>query len=284
MNTSIKAGSGYSLAEAYNPRNTSPKAAAEPLRAKDPLALNSGSALANQLEITATTGQAQSALEFTNTNLTLETQADELSTDEIIEVWKNTILNYPGCQASPEDARLIAIYAYNACLEFKVDPYIMLAIFAHESEGFNKNAVSYTGAKGLGQLTGIAIEECQRVSKEGVYIVPGMRSQFERADVRAVFNRVSKDCFNIGDNIWTSVPYTRIMMDRVTVRGSVDVNTMLRRYNAAGGAEERAFPGKVAQAYRKLWGQDLPTQITNHEYQGADPKPKSKARQVKNRH
>lgn len=192
----------------------------------------------------------------------------------------DAILNFPGSKASAEEAHIIALTTHYAATDFKVDPKVMLAIFAHESEGFDTSAKSYRGAGGLGQLTGIAIKEVQafnnnadpnaRAKDKKAYPREDLRAQFERADMRKVLDRISKNSAarnDIHDNVWTSVAYARIVMDRATKNGSASLEGdwgMLGRYNASDIASERkAFPGKVSAAYTKLWGSDMPKSLPN---------------------
>lgn len=187
----------------------------------------------------------------------------------------DAIMAYPDSKATPQDAVAIAKHTYDASRSLKMDSKVLLAIFAHESNGFDTDARSHTGAGGIGQLTDSAINETRRLSNDPTYDGPGERQSYPRADIRAVlersdvrgtFQRIDQrreNRNNVHDNIWTSTAYARIMMDRATSRGTASVDGMLRRYNAAGGAEEAAYPGKVADAYRALWHTSIPKTLRN---------------------
>lgn len=196
----------------------------------------------------------------------------------------NAIRAYPNekPETRPTDAqaREIAIEVDAASRTFKVDPKVMLAIFAHESQGFDVRAQSPTGAKGLGQLTGIAIDEVRRLSYDETfpetrrvqiehYPVEAIRAQLERPDIQAIFRRVDQreeNRFHIRDNIWTSTAYARIAMDRAAQWGATSpvmgFTGMLGRYNAAGGAQQREYDDKVAAAYQTLFHRTIPQNLS----------------------
>lgn len=56
-------------------------------------------------------------------------------------------------ETEPEDAKVIARYLVDYGKEHNVDPKLAAALIARES-GFNKRAISSTGARGLGQIKG----------------------------------------------------------------------------------------------------------------------------------
>lgn len=191
----------------------------------------------------------------------------------------DAILAYPTDSGkpnvTPKEAHAIALITFQAARDFKIGPKLMLAIFAHESQGFQTDAKSSTGAGGLGQLTNSAIDETRRLSYDPSYKGKGkahypradIREKLESDDMRAVFRRIDQNRKNrndIHDNIWTSTAYTRIMFDRVTKKGgTVSVKSMLERYNAAGGIEQRRYPGAVGKAFKALFGQEMPTTLRN---------------------
>ena len=188
----------------------------------------------------------------------------------------NAILAYPDSKATRAEAYAIAKHTYDASRDFKVDPKLLLAIFAHESNGFDTDAKSHSGAGGIGQLTGSAINETRRLSNDPTYDGPGERQHYprhdvrallERPDIRATFQRIDQrmeNRNNVHDNVWTSTAYARIMLDRSTdTHDKADINEMLSRYNAAGGAEQAAYPGKVKEAYSTLWHSKMPTTLMN---------------------
>lgn len=165
---------------------------------------------------------------------------------EATEVY-NAIKAYPNSGATDAQAREMAQEIVAASREFGVDYKIMTAIIAQESK-FDPDARSSTGAGGLGQLTGVAIDETRRVAGEG-------RSPFK--DHKATFDRIDRSRANrnnIKDNVWTSVAYTRLMQDRA--KGAT--KGMLQRYNGEPGRRE-SYPRGVGSNYQTLWGTAMPT-------------------------
>lgn len=116
----------------------------------------------------------------------------------------NAMSKYSENKATPEQMKRIAISLDKASKEFGVDPKLMLAVFAHESK-FDPNAKSHTGARGLGQLTGVAIKENIRLADLGR---PGY------AENKAVFQATKKDRTNIENHVTTAVAYFKEMLNR----------------------------------------------------------------------
>lgn len=192
----------------------------------------------------------------------------------------NEIRAYPNTKASETQAREIAIEVEAASRAFGIDPKVMLSIIAHESGGFDPRAESHSGAKGLGQLTGVAIQEMRRLSYDPTYASsyprsnserqhysdPEIRALVERPNVQAIFQRLGAseaNRYDISDNIWGSAFYARISMDRAQENRSgeaivLGANGMMGRYNGADPAERRAHSAGVANAYENMFAQDIP--------------------------
>lgn len=203
----------------------------------------------------------------------LNAQAQEL---------RQAILAYPDTHATPAQATQIARETDAAARAFGVEPRVMLAIFAHESGGFDVRAESHSGAKGLGQLTGVAIQEMRRLSDDPTYRQsyprsraqtqsyddPEVRAVAERPAVQATFQRLGRseeNRYNVKDNIWGSAFYARISMDRAQQRGGAAVvlgeNGMMGRYNGASMSERRAHSAGIADAYQRMFGQAIPATL-----------------------
>lgn len=155
-------------------------------------------------------------------------------------------------RAETTDAQLreIAVETDRAGEAFGVDPKIMLAVFAHESGGFDPNARSSTGAGGLGQLTGIAIRQ--------VHFMAGMaRGQAGRepyTQYQDNFIRSDRDInqrFDIKQNIWTSTAY---MAYEIQDRNGGDVEAALERY---GDPSVATYENLVNEEYATLFGSPL---------------------------
>lgn len=194
-----------------------------------------------------------------------------------------SILAYPETKANAAQARQIAVEVESASRAFGVDSKVMLAIIAHESGGFDTRAESHSGAKGLGQLTGVAIQEMRRLSNDPTYDAsyPRTRSEtqsysdpeisalVERPNVQAIFQRLGareENRYNVRDNIWGSAFYARISLDRAqeTRSGAAQVlgeNGMTGRYNGASSSERRAHSAGVADAYQRMFGRAIPATL-----------------------
>jgi len=170
------------------------------------------------------------------------------------------IRNYPGSKTTSESgSREIAQAAVDAGRQFGVDPRQLLAVWARESQ-FNPSESGRNG-RGLGQLTGTAVEELQRIGRGGRN---GHRARVDQAtfamlrspEARATFQRLGTPAnrTNIRDNAMGSAAYLRLMMD---VHNGNRTAT-LRAYNGAGGAIERAYPGHITNAYQQLFGGPMP--------------------------
>lgn len=195
----------------------------------------------------------------------------------------NEILAYPSTKADPAQARQIATEVEAASRAFGIDPKVMLSIIAHESAGFDVRAESPSGAKGLGQLTGVAIQEMRRLSYDPTYAAsyprsdserqhysdPEIRALVERPDMQATFQRLAtndESRYNVRDNIWGSAFYARIAMDRAQENRNGDAvvlgeNGMMGRYNGADPAERRAHSAGVATAYADMFDKDIPSSL-----------------------
>lgn len=200
-----------------------------------------------------------------------------------VQQLNNAILAYPDTKATPAQARQIAIEVDAASRAFGVDPKVMLSIIAHESQGFDTRAESHSGAKGLGQLTGVAIQEMRRLSNDPTYEAsyprsnsetqsysdPEIRALVERPSVQAIFQRLGQreeNRYNVRDNIWGSAFYARIAMDRAseTRSGAANVlgeNAMMGRYNGASNSERRAHSAGIADSYQRMFGQAIPASL-----------------------
>ncbi len=195
----------------------------------------------------------------------------------------NEIMAYPSTKANATQAREIAKEVEAASRAFGIDPKVMLSIIAHESGGFDVRAESHSGAKGLGQLTGVAIQEMRRLSYDPTYAAsyprsnserqhysdPEIRSLVESPRVQAIFQRLGaseESRYDISDNIWGSAFYARISMDRAQENRNGDAvvlgaNGMMGRYNGADLAERRAHSAGVADAYEDMFAQDIPSSL-----------------------
>ncbi|PKL76197.1 MAG: hypothetical protein CVV27_11495 [Candidatus Melainabacteria bacterium HGW-Melainabacteria-1] len=193
------------------------------------------------------------------------------------------ILAYPDTQADQSQARQIAVETEAASRAFGVDPKVMLAIIAHESQGFDTRAVSHSGAKGLGQLTGVAIQEMRRLSYDPTYDAsyprgnserqhypdPEIQALVERPQTQAIFQRLGQreeNRFNVRDNIWGSAFYARIAMDRAQENRSgaavtLGENGMMGRYNGASRSERRAHSAGIADSYQRMFSQTIPSSL-----------------------
>lgn len=119
------------------------------------------------------------------------------------QVLYDAMSKYSENKATPEQIKRIAISLDKASKEFGVDPKLMLAVYAHESK-FDPNAKSHTGARGLGQLTGVAIKEDIRLADLGK---AGYKEN------KAVFQATKKDRTNIENHVTTSVAYFKEMLN-----------------------------------------------------------------------
>ncbi len=194
----------------------------------------------------------------------------------------NAILAYPDTKANPAQARQIAREVDSASRAFGVDAKVMLSILAHESGGFDVNAESHTGAKGLGQLTGTAIQEMRRLSYDPTYDASyrgnseiqhypdaEVQALVERPNTQAIFQRLGareENRYNVRDNIWGSTFYARIAMDRANENRSgaaivLGADGMMGRYNGASSSERAAHSAGIADAYRRMFNQPIPSTL-----------------------
>ncbi|MBF2053773.1 MAG: LysM peptidoglycan-binding domain-containing protein [Candidatus Sericytochromatia bacterium] len=139
-----------------------------------------------------------------------------------------------------------------AATAFNVDPKLMLAVFAHESGGFNPRARSHTGAGGLGQLTGIAIRQVHTMAG----MVRGQRGQAPHNQYSENFvastNRIS-DRYPIKQNVWTSTAYMAYELQGRAHLGR-GVENAVSRY---GDPNVSTYSDKVNDEYRTLFGSRL---------------------------
>lgn len=140
----------------------------------------------------------------------------------------------------------------SASKAFKVDPKMMLAVFAHESGGINPGARSHTGAGGLGQLTSIAIRQVHYMAG----ISKGHRGQAPYTDYKSNFiqsTRSIKSRYDIKANVWTSVAYMSYELNERASLGR-GVEKALKRY---GDPHVPTYANKVQNEYKTLFGGKL---------------------------
>lgn len=79
------------------------------------------------------------------------------------------------------NADTIAKYAVKAADKYDIDVNILLAILATET-GFNQNAVSHTGVRGIGQITGSTLKSLQEKGKiDKSHTIEGIRTDVKKA-------------------------------------------------------------------------------------------------------
>lgn len=143
----------------------------------------------------------------------------------------------------------IAIELDKASQAFGVDPKMMLAVFAHESGGFNPRARSHTGAGGLGQLTGIAIRQVHYMAG----MAKGQTGRSPYTQYKSNFvqrtNRISQR-YNIKANVWTSTAYMSYELNDRKHLGR-GVENALKRY---GDPNVSTYADKVNREFRTLFG------------------------------
>lgn len=185
--------------------------------------------------------------------------AEDPSVSEMAEA----IRVYPGSWATDLITSLeIAQAAETAATQFGLAPRQLLAVWAHESQfGY---ARSEGNGAGLGQLTSPAIQELQRIGRGGrdgnrVGATAATYAMIRNPEARVVFDRLDnfESMISIADNAIGSAAYLRLMLD---VHNGDQINT-LRAYNGSGGAIERAYPGRVADAHLALFGYALPATL-----------------------
>lgn len=133
----------------------------------------------------------------------------------------NAVKAYPNSKATDAEAQQIAKTVAEAGRTLQMsDANIekMLAVFAHESGGFDADARSNTGAGGLGQLTGPALEEMDRLSNAG-----GPYASLKDRFVAPGGNRN-----DLQKNIWTSMAYMHNLMNEI---GTDDISEAFTAYN-----------------------------------------------------
>ncbi len=162
----------------------------------------------------------------------------------------NALGNTNRTQTTDAEMREIAIELDKAGEAFGVDPKIMMAVYAHESGGFNPRARSNTGAGGLGQLTGIAIRQVHYMAG----MAKGQRGREPFTQFRDNFvqseTKISQR-YDIKQNIWTSTAY---MAYEIKDRNNGNVERALERY---GDPNVSTYENKVNSEYRTLFGTDL---------------------------
>jgi len=155
-------------------------------------------------------------------------------------------------RTTPAELREIATELDSASRAFGVDPKMLLAVFAHESEGFNPRARSHTGAGGLGQLTGIAIRQVHHMA--GIGKGNAGREPFKQYKNNFVQSTTNiNQRFNIKANIWTSAAYMSYEInDRARLGRGVE--NALKRY---GDPSVSTYAQKVNTEHRTLFGSRL---------------------------
>jgi len=92
------------------------------------------------------------------------------------------------------NADTIAKYVVKAADKYDIDVNILLAILATET-GFNQNAVSHTGVRGIGQITGLTLTSLQAKGKiDKSHTLEGIRTDVKKAIYAAadIINYYSK--------------------------------------------------------------------------------------------
>ncbi|PIW16948.1 hypothetical protein COW36_10760 [bacterium (Candidatus Blackallbacteria) CG17_big_fil_post_rev_8_21_14_2_50_48_46] len=148
------------------------------------------------------------------------------------------------------EMREIAVELDKAGEAFGVDPKVMLAVYAHESGGFNPRARSSTGAGGLGQLTGVAIRQVHYMAG----MAKGQQGREPYTQYRDNFIASETNInqrFNIKQNIWTSTAY---MAYEIQDRNNGNVQRALARY---GDPNVATYGNKVNAEYATLFGSRL---------------------------
>lgn len=141
----------------------------------------------------------------------------------------------------------IAVELDKASRALDVDPKVMLAVYAHESGGFNPKAKSYTGAGGLGQLTGVAIRQVQYMAG----MAKGQKGEEPYSNYKENFitstSKISQR-YDIKKNIWTSTAY---MAYEIKDRNNGNIKRSLERY---GDPNVSTYENKVNKEYKILFG------------------------------
>lgn len=155
-------------------------------------------------------------------------------------------------ETSAAELREIAIEMDRAATAFDMDPKMMLAIFAHESGGFDPRARSHTGAGGLGQLTGVAIRQVHHMA--GIGKGNTGRAPFTQYKSNFVQNhRAINERFDIKKNIWTATAYMSYEInDRARLGRGVE--NALKRY---GDPSISDYAQKVSKEHQTLFGSRL---------------------------
>lgn len=177
--------------------------------------------------------------------------------------YTDQIMSHPGNKASRAEAQQISEAVNEAAERFNVDPNLLLATLAHESQ-FDVTANNGNG-KGLGQLTGPAVGELERISNGGrnghrARVTDDTYERLRTPESRELFDRLDaspRARLGLKDNVLASAAYLRLMLD--TNRN--DTRQALSDYNGSGGAVQRAYPGKVADAYADLFDTNMPSEI-----------------------
>ncbi|MEK7431517.1 MAG: lytic transglycosylase domain-containing protein, partial [Cyanobacteriota bacterium] len=164
--------------------------------------------------------------------------------------YHNKIGNSARTKTTESEMKKISVELDKASKAFGVDSKIMLAVYAHESGGFNPRATSHTGAGGLGQLTGIAIRQ--------VHYMAGMaKGQTGRSPYTEHKDDFIKSQTNlsqrhdISKNIWTSTAY---MAYEINDRNNGNIKRSLERY---GDPNVSTYENKVNSEYKILFGKSI---------------------------
>ncbi|MFN8672985.1 MAG: LysM peptidoglycan-binding domain-containing protein [Candidatus Sericytochromatia bacterium] len=158
--------------------------------------------------------------------------------------------NVARTRTTDSQMKQISVELDKASKAFGVDPKIMLAVFAHESNGFNPNATSHTGAGGLGQLTSIAIRQVHYMAG----MVKGQEGRLPYTDYKENFIKSQTKLsqrHDISKNIWTSTAY---MSYEIKDRNNGNIKRSLERY---GDPNVSTYENKVNQEYKVLFGKSL---------------------------
>lgn len=120
-----------------------------------------------------------------------------------VENTKEKILSTPAAHLTKygkEHADIIAKYVVDACYQYDIDVNVLLAIFSTET-GFNQEAVSHTGVRGIGQITSNTLTDLKdrkKISQN--HSIDKVRSELKAA-VYAAANIVSYYSTHMHDNL-----------------------------------------------------------------------------------
>lgn len=158
--------------------------------------------------------------------------------------------NVKRTKTTDAEMKEIAVELDKASKAFGVDPKVMLAVYAHESGGFNPRARSHTGAGGLGQLTSIAIRQVHYMAgmskgQKGIEPYINHRENFIQSQTNL------SQRYNIKKNIWTSTAY---MAYEINERSNGNIKKALEKY---GDPNVSTYENKVNKEYKLMFGKSL---------------------------